>query len=237
MLIAEGSDWCWWYGPEHESANREEFDQLYRSHLANVYRFLNLIPPEELSRPILKMAAPAFEIDPSGPIAPVIDGEVTSYFEWLGAGVYRVDERSGSMHGKKFLVKEVHFGSDGERLYVRVDFHPGFEQELLGMEARLTAQPLDGAKTSVVEIEFSGGAAHIARTNLANGDGEGGKGAECAMARVLEAAIPLAAVGVAAGQGVRFQFSMWQGGLPLDAIPQAGWLELRTTDPAQMGEY
>ena len=40
LLIAEGSDWCWWYGPEHDSANRAEFDQLYRSHLANVYRFL-----------------------------------------------------------------------------------------------------------------------------------------------------------------------------------------------------
>ena len=47
LLIAEGSDWCWWYGPEHESANREDFDQLFRSHLANVYRFLNLMPPEE----------------------------------------------------------------------------------------------------------------------------------------------------------------------------------------------
>ena len=36
-------------------------------------------------------------------------------------------------------------------------------------------------------------------------------------ARVLETAVPLASLGVAAGQGVRFQFSMWQGGLPLDA--------------------
>ncbi len=27
----------------------------------------------------------------------------------MGAGVYRVDERSGSMHGKKFLVKEVQY--------------------------------------------------------------------------------------------------------------------------------
>src|SRR5207249_1891991 len=25
LLIAEGSDWCWWYGPEHDSANRIEF--------------------------------------------------------------------------------------------------------------------------------------------------------------------------------------------------------------------
>ena len=45
LLIAEGSDWCWWYGPEHDSANRVEFDQLYRSHLANVYRALGLTPP------------------------------------------------------------------------------------------------------------------------------------------------------------------------------------------------
>ena len=26
LLIAEGSDWCWWYGPEHSSDNRTEFD-------------------------------------------------------------------------------------------------------------------------------------------------------------------------------------------------------------------
>src|SRR5207245_2260779 len=57
LLIAEGSDWNWWYGPEHDSANRVEFDTLYRNHLANVYRALNLAPPEELSRPILKTLA------------------------------------------------------------------------------------------------------------------------------------------------------------------------------------
>ena len=38
LLIAEGSDWNWWYGPEHGSDNRPEFDQLYRDHLSNVYR-------------------------------------------------------------------------------------------------------------------------------------------------------------------------------------------------------
>src|SRR5229473_874509 len=53
LMIAEGSDWCWWYGPEHQSDNRREFDQLYREHLAGVYRALKLPPPEELSRPIL----------------------------------------------------------------------------------------------------------------------------------------------------------------------------------------
>ncbi len=33
ILIAEGSDWNWWYGPEHHSANDRDFDELYRKHL------------------------------------------------------------------------------------------------------------------------------------------------------------------------------------------------------------
>jgi alpha-amylase/alpha-mannosidase (GH57 family) len=28
ILIAEGSDWNWWYGPEHHSANDRDFDEL-----------------------------------------------------------------------------------------------------------------------------------------------------------------------------------------------------------------
>jgi alpha-amylase/alpha-mannosidase (GH57 family) len=230
LLIAEGSDWCWWYGPEHESTNRPEFDQLYRSHLANVYRFLGLMPPEELSRPILRMALPAVLVTPSGPIRPVIDGEVTSYFEWMGAGVYHVDERSGSMHGKKFLVKEVYFGSDGRNFYLRIDVNPDYERELGGMEARFTGQTLDGARSSQITIGFAYGAVKPVEMKLAV-PAEGA--VECAFARVLEVRISLEALGIAAGQGLRFQASLWEGGLPVDAIPHQGWVEMKSTDPAQ----
>jgi alpha-amylase/alpha-mannosidase (GH57 family) len=218
LLIAEGSDWCWWYGPEHDSANRVEFDQLYRSHLANVYRFLHLSPPEELSRPILRVAVQEECVEPSGPIRPVIDGEVTSYFEWLGAGSYRADERSGSMHGKKFLIKEVLFGGDGPNLYFRLDFHPGHEQELIGMEARITVQSANGAAEKELGIRFLGGTVEVEAP------------LECACGRILEAKIPLAAVGIPEHGGVRFQFSLWQGGLPMDAVPQQGWLALPAVD-------
>jgi alpha-amylase/alpha-mannosidase (GH57 family) len=233
LLIAEGSDWCWWYGPEHDSANREEFDQLYRSHLANVYRFLNLMPPEELSRPILRVVAPAVEIAPSGAIKPAIDGEVTSYFEWIGAGVYRVDERSGSMHGKKFLVRELYFGSDGSNFYLRLDFHPGHEQDITGMEARLTLKPIGDGLASNLGFALAHGAARVAESKLAI-PAAGGAQVECAFGRVLEARIPLSLLGIPAGAGVRFQLSLWQGGLPIDAIPQQGWIQVRTTDPAKM---
>ena len=236
LLIAEGSDWCWWYGPEHDSANREEFDQLYRSHLANVYRFLNLTPPEELSRPILRVSMPEVLIEASGPIHPVIDGQVTSYFEWIGAGMYQVDGRSGSMHGKKFLIKEVQFGSDGENFYLRVDFHPGYEHELSGMEARLTAESPDGKRTSRAAILFTGDGVRVKEQTLAAEPGADPP-VECAFARVLELRASLAALALTPGSGLKFQFSLWQGGLPMDAVPQQGWLTMRTTDPAELSFY
>ena len=225
LLISEGSDWCWWYGPEHDSANREDFDRLYRSHLANVYRFLNLTPPEELSRPILRVTVPAVYIEPSGAITPTIDGEVTSYFEWIGAGIFRVDERSGSMHGKKFLVSEAQFGTDGTNLYLRADFHPAYLQELNGMEARLTMQAFDGWKTHHVALAFTDGAAHVDKSEV--------EGVACAFNRILEVRVPLAPLGVVSGAGLRFQFSLWQAGLPMDALPPDGWLELKSTNPDQ----
>jgi alpha-amylase/alpha-mannosidase (GH57 family) len=234
LMIAEGSDWCWWYGPEHESANRPEFDQLYRSHLANVYRFLNLNPPEELSRPILRISTPEVRVEASGPIRPIIDGESTSYFEWIGAGLYRVDQRSGSMHGKKFLVKQVQFGSDGADFYLRLDFHAGVESGLAGMEARVTTQSLDGAEHSYITFLLSGGAAEASELKLASPAAGQPYPVECAFGRILEARFSLAALGVERGRGLRFQLSLWQGGLPVDAVPQQGWLEMRTTDPGEM---
>ena len=225
LMIAEGSDWCWWYGPEHHSDNRVEFDQLYRSHLANVYRFLDQAPPEELSRPILLVTTPEIRVDPSGPIRPTIDGEVTSYFEWLGAGQYRVDERSGSMHGKKFLVKEVFFGSDSDNLFVRLDFRPGTEAELAGLEARITMQAADGAAPRHASVKLASAREH---TN--------GEVVKSAFGRILEAGFPLTGIGVPQGGGVKFQLSLWQSGLPVDAVPQQGWIELRTTDPNEMGD-
>jgi hypothetical protein len=60
--------------------------------------------------------------------------------------------------------------------------------------------------------------------------------AQAALRRVLEVRVPLAAAAVAKGAGLRFQFSLWQGGLPIDAVPQQGWIEMKTTDPEELAE-
>ena len=127
------------------------------------------------------------------------------------------------MHGKKFLVNEALFGSDGSHFYLRLDFEPRYERELAGMEVRLTVQSLDGARTCRVALAFSDGAARVTEGR-----------AECSFVRILEARMALADAGITPGDGLRFQLSLWQGGLPMDAIPQQGWIEMRTTDPVEM---
>ena len=93
MLIAEGSDWFWWYGDDHSSDHDLAFDDLFRRHVRNVYRALDAPIPEELFVTNITTQPPSVEIrPPTGLIQPVIDGEVTSYFEWVGAGCFEADE-------------------------------------------------------------------------------------------------------------------------------------------------
>jgi len=231
LLIAEGSDWCWWYGPEHESEFRAEFDELYRAHLANVYRALGLAAPEELSRPILKAALRALHVPPHGPIRPVIDGQVSSYFEWLGAGTYRVDQRSGAMHGERFLIRELAYGSDGQNLYLRIDFEAGAAAALSGADAHLTIQAAgEAGAASFIALGFENGGLVTREQRFANPQaGEGA--AQFAFQKVLEARLSLAALGVPAGGRLRLQVSLWKEGLPVDAAPPEEWLEVSTAEP------
>jgi hypothetical protein len=220
ILIAEGSDWNWWYGPEHDSANRPEFDRLYRDHLANVYTALGLVPPEELSRPILRVTVSEFHQPPTGPVKAVIDGEVTSYFEWLGAGVYRVDHRSGAMHGQRFFVNDLRYGSDGQSLYLRFDFVEN--SNLQETELRLNIQPAGHSAGSAAEA--------TSRTIPLTGAVDG---VESAFGKVCEVRFSLASAGIGIGQDLRFQVSLWQGGLPMDALPPQGWIDLSTAEPME----
>jgi alpha-amylase/alpha-mannosidase (GH57 family) len=149
LLIAEGSDWFWWYGPEHDSVNRGEFDQLYRDHLSNVYRALGIPPPEALSQSLLTVTQQGelHEL-PANPIQAVLDGEVTSYFEWMGAGHYRADPRSGAMHGSRDL-QEMLYGADETSVYVRVDAATDAE---LAIEFEDAVAETEIARGKIVEL-------------------------------------------------------------------------------------
>lgn len=231
LLIAEGSDWCWWYGPHHYSENRAEFDQLFRSHLAQVYRALGKTPPASLSRPIARIAVEAWQQAPCGFIEPAIDGEISSYFEWLGAGVYRPDTRQGAMHGRSPLLVELRYGSDGSRLYVRADMQQSIPGGMGGLELRLTVR----ASNAETEFRFT-----LTRegAHLSSMTGRGARHAlprvDCAYLRIFECAVDLDGIEAQPSAPLELQVSLWREGLPLEAAPPHGWIEFV---PAEPGEW
>jgi alpha-amylase/alpha-mannosidase (GH57 family) len=57
LLIAEGSDWMWWFGNDFSSDSDSIFDSLFRQHIANIYKLIGLPEPEGLAEPIKKNLA------------------------------------------------------------------------------------------------------------------------------------------------------------------------------------
>jgi alpha-amylase/alpha-mannosidase (GH57 family) len=125
LLVAEGSDWCWWYGDDHSSAHDQAFDDLYRRHLRNAYTLMGKPVPDELFvSNISRAAAASAQTEPTAFVAPTFDGEETSYFEWLGAGSLEVRTAAGAMHQIERtapLLTMIRFGFDRRHLFVRLD--------------------------------------------------------------------------------------------------------------------
>src|SRR6185436_224404 len=77
--IAEGSDWFWWYGDDHSSAQDALFDQLFRKHLQNVYVLLGATPPNVLNHPISRRTQRAIHTLPRAFLEVKIDGRQTFF--------------------------------------------------------------------------------------------------------------------------------------------------------------
>jgi alpha-amylase/alpha-mannosidase (GH57 family) len=121
IYIAEGSDWFWWYGDDHSSAQDALFDYLFRKHLQNVYALLGDAPPSDLAKPISRRGHRVAYTQPRAFLDIKIDGRYT-FFEWLSAGQYTCRHERGAMamalHGP---LEEVHFGFNLDLLLLRID--------------------------------------------------------------------------------------------------------------------
>ena len=77
-----------------------------------------------------------------------MDGEETSYFEWLGAGTLEIRGVAGAMHQtnrRAALLTLIQFGFDHERLYVRLDARRRLADVLAeGYECSLRVHPAGG---------------------------------------------------------------------------------------------
>src|SRR5579871_837493 len=237
LLIAEGSDWNWWYGPEHHSANDRDFDELYRKHLSNVYHALEAIPPEELNTPIGSGIVRPSYIPQTAYVRARVDGRISGYFEWMGAASYTSDQRTSAMHGKQFLLDAVYAGLDADSVSGRLDFHHGVPQHAYRLVVNLEVwRAADDHKTAPASYrltvdaegrEVGGWTLQNGRESalLASSKGDPG-GIEVALDEIFEMRVPFALIGAEEGSRVRLRFSIWREHLPVDSLPLEGWIDL-----------
>ena len=228
VLAAEGSDWCWWYGPENSSANDADFDALYRKHLTGIYVALGLQAPDALAQPIRRLEERARVAAPSAYLEIEVDGRETSFFEWLGAGMYSPDRRSGAMHGRSYFLGDLHYGFDATHFFVRVDPIPGVLSHLKDCEFRLTVKTAGEFRVTmrVLEGNLVGYVVeHDGSCQLNPADQ-----ASVALGKILEVGLSRSLFNLRGLRSFRFAVALWQGSLPVDLLPIKGSLEV------QMGE-
>jgi alpha-amylase/alpha-mannosidase (GH57 family) len=259
ILIAEGSDWNWWYGPEHHSANDRDFDELYRKHLSNVYQALGAVPPDYLAQPITGVELRPSFVPQTAYIHPRVTGDKVRYFEWLGAAAYTADHRAGAMHGKQFLLDSVYAGIDATHVYGRLDFADKIPEEdfelVVNIESWAAGEPrprrtvrVDASahERKLKEWKVEDGSAERMLASSAKADDH----VKLALLRNFEFKLPLiwllatpgaapaadrkAPAGVPATSNLRLRFSLWQNRLPVDSLPLEGWIELQVVSEGEL---
>ena len=243
LMIAEGSDWNWWYGPEHHSANDRDFDELYRKHLSNVYTALESVPPEELTIPIASgVTRPSYHPQTAF-VNAYVDGEVSGYFEWMGAASYTSDQRTSAMHGKQFLLDAAFAGLNDHSVSGRLDFYRGALPEgpyqiVVNLEVRHDAQDrnapadsyrlvVDAQERRVLSWVLTNGSERNRLAGYSANNGTSGtNGVEVAIGEIFEIRVPFAVIGAKHGSRIRLRFSLWREQLPADSLPLEGWIDL-----------
>ncbi len=232
LLIAEGSDWNWWYGPEHHSANDRDFDELYRKHLSNVYTALGGVPSDQLARPISGVLVRSIFTPQTAYVRPSIDGQASSYFGWMGAAMFSSDRRGGSMHGKLFVLESIYAGIDEANLYVRLDFAAKLPTgdtmatlhiALRDGEQMIGTLRLDAELTQERIVEWKlheDGRNALASESKPNG-------VEIGYGKILAMKLPMALLGAQEGHTFNLRFVLYRDRLPIDALPQEGSLEIQ----------
>ncbi|HTW60125.1 MAG TPA: glycoside hydrolase family 57 protein [Terriglobales bacterium] len=262
ILIAEGSDWNWWYGPEHHSANDRDFDELYRKHLSNVYQALGASPPDYLAQPITGVEVRPSFVPQTAYIHPRVTGDKVRYFEWMGAAIYTADHRAGAMHGKQFLLDSVYAGIDSTHVYGRLDFKGNVPEEDFEIVVNVESwAPGEQRQRRALRVDTTVRGRKLAEWKVENGtearvlasSGRPDEGAKVALLRNFEFRLPLAwllatpgggtiektaerkpGAALAATSKLRLRFSLWQNRLPVDSLPLEGWIELQVVSEGDL---
>jgi alpha-amylase/alpha-mannosidase (GH57 family) len=228
IYIAEGSDWFWWYGDDHSSAQDALFDHLFRKHLQNVYLLLGDTPPADLARPISRRTQRPTYTLPRAFLDVTVNGRKT-FFEWLAAGRYACQNERGTMAmAARGPLKEMYFGFNLRFLFVRVDCDGPAGKALAGCDT-LRLGFVEPAGWEVIvrapgrreqAVELRSQARAVPAGDVAVG-----------IDQIVELAVPFERLGVKVGQPVQFFVELLEGQRSCDRAPREGAINLLVPSP------
>lgn len=208
---AEGSDWFWWYGDDHFSIQADVFDRLFRTHLINIYRLLKLNVPSELFTPIKASGSTGVIRRQSAFITPKIEGKITDFYEWLGAGEFDLKSDAGSMHSGGNLLEKLLYGFDEENLYIALK------------------SDFSGVKDTVCQIDITfDDNKETFEINLKDKKSKPGSAVQYAIDHILEASIPLSTFKGA--EKIYLEFRLVKKNTVIEKAPLYNAVEINISD-------
>lgn len=121
VYIAEGSDWFWWYGPEHNAPNKADFDVLFRKHIQRIYELLGLEVPLDVYSPIYLIDTFQKYIAATKPIFPRCNGKLSEQEEWENAARFNTAGTMTTMHQTGEFLKRLFIGNNSTAIFFRFE--------------------------------------------------------------------------------------------------------------------
>ena len=197
------------------------FDELFRQHLKNVYSICGENFPPELERTILSAETAALYAPPRRQITPLINGHLTPFYEWVGAGLYIAGSEQGAMFRDDRFVRALRFGCDTGRLHIRLDLRRAGEFTV----SVVFHQPAGVLVETPPARRGSSG-----KVTVRLDDGTAVETGEFAVDEIVEIGIPFSALGVNARSALRFQVRIFEKAIERECYPESSPFEMVVPD-------
>ncbi|MBI5826160.1 MAG: hypothetical protein HZB22_00275 [Deltaproteobacteria bacterium] len=232
IYAAEGSDWFWWYGEEHSTMCDEHFDSLFRKQVKMVYNIIGLEAPDYIDIPISSESRGYRPpVEPSAYISPVLDGEITNYFEWLSSGRIERQYYGSAMHREVQgggLIEGISYGFSRDTLYLRFDYLEGIYPYMEEWGFTITALQPKPVRISATIAGKSARASLFEKASAQERWSDTGMDLRIASDSVVELAVPFETLGARSGDEIRLYVAIDAGTRGVERWPVKGFLLLNT---------
>jgi alpha-amylase/alpha-mannosidase (GH57 family) len=230
LYAAEGSDWCWWYGDDFDTDYKPEFDRLFRMHLRNVYTRAGLPAPALLNDPLIGVhESRPFHL-PVALLTPALDGRVSDFFEWHGAGTIDPAPPLGAMWKPQQFFSAIHFGFSVDALFLRLD--PGATLADPAAQATVELHIVSDAGQYKLAFPFAPAPETFTLSGASNGQvwTEIGRYGTICRRAILELAAPFKDMRLSAGQTFKLSVAVIQNGVEVERYPRQQSVPLTVPD-------